>query len=227
MKNYNVIFSKGHLVDKSTGKRLHLQRGAEFSIQGDNEAFEEQDALMQKPKVLTSLEKAQQIKKKHSNSIHLKIADTGQKLAFRVGLSTRTKEDKKRVYWFVAELLEDLYLFENKSGAFNLFDCHCKTDICTEGNLMMYEPIYGNSLSALFRNTVNFYFSLQHSGAANAFKTFYYIRGDQVTGISNPSDKNLVDQSRKKAIEIKKAEQQAKLLLELQKRNNQSTNQWE
>ncbi len=100
------------------------------------------------------------------------IANSGEIILFRVGLSRKNDEDKSNVYWFRGTLLEDLYLVVTDNGKIQLFDCACEMRDCMSGDLLVFETVYGKSLNQLFSNVVTFYLPLQRSGSANAFTTF-------------------------------------------------------
>jgi len=85
-------------------------------------------------------------------------------------------------------LLEDLYLYllkgkkGDKEKDWRLADCKCALENCLLGGLALTEKVPAKSLNALFTNTVQFYFSMQRSGSANAFNTFYkYEKGMEIT----------------------------------------------
>ena len=179
MKNYNVIYNKGHLVNAETGKRLLLKRGKRFSIQGDNDSFEEEDELTKlHEKALDRDEKLEKLDYNFRNHKFYPVAKAGDYLAFSISIRHQTDEDNTKTYWFNAEILEDLYMKKNlnsKDQKISLAPCLVKTVDCFRGDINLYEDIYGFSLNNLFSNMVAFYFMLQRSGACNAFRTFQIL----------------------------------------------------
>lgn len=184
MKNFNVIYKHGHLVNKETGKRIFLKRGGEFNLLGDDGQFEEKDELFLDEQILDSEQKIYSLKNRYSDKDGFKIFklyDKGERFYFRVGLSKKTSENKDKEFIFDAVLLEDLYIRTSKINRnksekkvrWYLCNCYCESQKCVYGDLQMIEPIRGNSLNNLFSNLVAYYFPMQRSTAVNAFKDFY------------------------------------------------------
>ncbi len=174
MKTYNITYTKGHLVDTTTGKRIFLKRGGSFTLLGDDDQFEVKDELSLSFTPLNEKDKKDKLMQSHKTFNLKKIAQSGDVFLYRIGLSKRTTEDKERSFLLKATLLEDLYIKSNHKK-WTLCNCYCETTYCLDGDLQMFEPVYGNSLSNMFSNMVTFYFPLQRSGACNAFTTFYLI----------------------------------------------------
>lgn len=181
MKNYNVIYTKGHLVDVQTNKRIFLKRGGHFTILGDDNQFEEKDILTTKIIPLNSQKKEEVLRGKYKQHKLVKIAEQGTIFVYRIGISKSTNEDVSREFLFNAVLLEDLYmktkcnnLIKNDEVKWTLCECICETTECVDGEIPLVENIQGTSLSNLFSNMVAFYFPLQRSGACNAFNTFFF-----------------------------------------------------
>lgn len=151
MKNIEIIYSKGHLIDKESGNRIHLRPVYSYFIQGDNDAFGESDSLNQPPDIILISQQLQEAVK-------------------------RAKEDKGFTYIFDCVLLEDLYLYQNANQKIKLFDCACMTTTCIEGKLLVFEKVFGKSLNQLFSNVVIFYLPLQQSGSIKAFSAFYLAK---------------------------------------------------
>lgn len=173
MKNYEVSYIKGHLIDRKSGKRIFLKRGGFFHILADDDQFEERDELhaIEKPK--NEEEKLASLINEHKEYRFVKIADAGTQFVYRIGLSKKTSEDKSREFLFNAIIQEDLYIM-SKNQDWGLCPCMCVTTECLEGEVQMIESVQGSSLSNLFANVVTFYFSFQRSTACNAFTTFYF-----------------------------------------------------
>ncbi len=176
MKSYEIKYTKGHLVDTKTGKRILLKRGGTFNILGDDDQFEERDELHIKAEVLKPSEKLASLQKRHKGYHTEKIADMGQSFVYRIGLSKRTSEDKAPEFLFDAIIREDLYIRSQDGNEWTLCDCYCETKSCLEGEVQMIETVQGLSLNNLFSNMVAFYFPLQRSGTCNAFDTFYFCK---------------------------------------------------
>ena len=210
MKNYNVTYKNGHLIDTKTGKRIFLKRGGNFTLLGDDNQFKEENDLLFKIEPLSYSEKYEYLKNKHKNYRLKKIAGQGTVFVYRIGLSKKTEEDAGREFLFDAVLLEDLYMkskinTQNKDIKWSLCDCICKTNKCMDGKLQIFEPIFGLSLSNLFSNMIAFYFPMQRSGACNAFKTFFFAKNNHHTLIDverhqfkHSSDLKNIDDFRKK-----------------------------
>lgn len=174
MKSFEVKYSKGHLVDIKTGKRIFLKRGGIFNILGDDNQFEEKDELNFQMNPLNEEAKKLQLEKWHKGFDLQRIAKQGQFFVYRIGLSKSTKEDKEKEFLFNAIILEDLYIRSKNGEDWSLCDCLCETTRCLDGDVQMIESVKGNSLNNLFSNMVAFYFPMQRSGACNAFDYFYF-----------------------------------------------------
>ena len=174
MKNFEVKYSKGHLVDIKTNKRILLKRGGIFNILGDDNQFEEKDELQFESKALEPDKKLIALQKWHKGFYLKKAADKNQLFLYRIGLSKQTQEDKAKEFLFNVIILEDLYLRSKDGEDWSLCDCLCETQECLEGEIQMIEPVQGNSLNKLFSNMITFYFPMQRSGACNAFDYFYF-----------------------------------------------------
>lgn len=173
MKSFEVKYTKGHLVDIKTNKRIFLKRGGVFNILGDDNQFEEKDELHFEIPPLNDMDKFNQLKSAYKNFELEKIASRGQKFVYRIGLSKKTNEDKDMEFLFDCTILEDLYVRSKNLEDWSLCDCVCETTECLEGDIQMIESVKGNSLNNLFSNMVAFYFPMQRSGACNAFDYFY------------------------------------------------------
>jgi len=178
MKSFEVKYTKGHLVDIKSNKRIFLKRGGVFNILGDDNQFEEKDELHFETKPLSENEKLQHLERNHKNFSLKKIASKDQNFVYRIGLSKSTKEDKEREFLFNCTILEDLYIRSRNGEDWSLCDCLCVTTDCLEGEVQMIESVNGNSLNNLFSNMIAFYFPMQRSGACNAFDYFYFIEKD-------------------------------------------------
>jgi hypothetical protein len=181
MKNYNVSYTKGHLIDKETGKRIFLKRGGSFTLLGDDDQFEEKDILTTKISPLNSQDKLDSLEKKYNHHKLVKVAEQGATFVYRIGISKRTNEDVSMAFLFNAVLFEDLYIKakcnaknKNDEVKWSLCDCICETTDCLDGDIQLFENVQGTSLSNLFSNMVAFYFPMQRSGACNAFNTFFF-----------------------------------------------------
>lgn len=173
MKIFNVKYTKGHLIDTSTKKRIFLKRGSMFNISGEESCFEEKDDLLIDKEKLDPKAKLESLKKKYKNYHLEKVADMEREFVYRVGLSRKTNEDKVREYHFNAIILEDLYLRSKNGLDWSLCDCLCETTKCIDGGIQMFESVTGNSLNNLYSNMITFYFRMQRSSTCNVFNTFY------------------------------------------------------
>lgn len=180
MKNYEVTYTQGHLVDTKTGKRIFLKRGDQFNILGDDDQFDERDERVLDREALNSEEKHNALHKKYGKDFKLQhILPAGERLLFRIGLSKRHSTDSAPEFLFDAYLLEDLYIRSKEPEKWSLCECLCETRQCVEGELQMIESVRGYSLNNLFSNRVAFYFPLQRSGSCNAFNTFHLQKGSE------------------------------------------------
>ena len=67
MKSFEVKYTKGHLVDIKTNKRIFLKRGGVFNILGDDNQFEEKDELHFEIPPLNDMDKFNQPKIRTDN----------------------------------------------------------------------------------------------------------------------------------------------------------------
>lgn len=216
MKSYEVEYTKGHLVDIKTGKRIFLKRGGRFSILGDDHQFVEKDDLKITQKALNSEEKLAALKRTYKGFHLEKIANAYQLFVYRIGLAKTTSEDKRSEFLFDAMILEDLYIRSTKAGEWVLCECLCESRICLEGEVQMIEAVQGVSLNNLFSNMVTFYFPFQRSGSCNAFDTFYFVDERKVNLFNNHKLQDLkngmfksLKKTRQEMIDRHRAERQA------------------
>ena len=181
MKNYEVHYIKGHLVDKKSGKRILLKRGGTFNILADDDQFEEVDELENFHKPLPSDEKLAALQKEYKDFHLEKIGNADDKFFYRIGLSKETSEDRAREFYFNAIIREDLHLKSKNGKDWTLCPCLCLSSDCLDGEMQMIESVPGTSLSNLFANVVTFYFAFQRSTACNAFTTFYFMPSNYIT----------------------------------------------
>lgn len=179
MKAFKAIYSHGHFIDIETKERIIPVQGAEYTISAADNAFRTEDSKLKIGDNLNTKEKADSLEKKYGKDKYAKILVVGDQLFFRVGNSRQIEGDENKQYIFVCTLLEDLYLYllKGKNGDeaehWRLADCKCELEKCLIGGLTLTEKIRAESLNKLFSNTVQFYFSMQRSGSANAFDTFF------------------------------------------------------
>jgi hypothetical protein len=188
MKAFRAIYSHGHFIDVETKHRLVPVQGEEYTITAKDIAFKEEDPKLKLADVLNRKEKASWAEKEFGKSNFEKLLRAGEQLFFRVGNSKQVEGDEDHQYIFVCSLLEDLYLYllegkrGDEEGHWRLADCKCALESCILGGLTLSEKVTAKSLNSLFNNTVQFYFSMQRSAAANAFNTFFiYKKGMRIT----------------------------------------------
>ena len=188
MKAFKVIYKHGHFIDVETQQRLIPVQGAEYTISAADRAFKTEDAKMKIGDALNSKDKAAWAENEFGKGNYAVIMAAGEQLFFRVGNSRKVDGDENHQYIFLCTLLEDLYLYllKGKKGDeeehWRLADCKCALENCLQGGLTLTEKVPAKSLNALFSNTVQFYFSMQRSGSASAFNTFYrYEKGMEIT----------------------------------------------
>lgn len=175
MKNFEVTYKNGLLIDKRTGKRLNLKPFETYYMQGDDNSFLLEDYIKTDHKPLETIQKLKALEKKHKGYELKQLSSAGEKLVFRIGLGKRYEEDVAREYLFDAILQEDLYMKKKcNKESWTLCNCVCYSANLLEGDLgFPYEKVEANSLSELFANVVSTYFNMKRSTACNAFKTFY------------------------------------------------------
>ncbi|ULQ55059.1 hypothetical protein KJS94_10450 [Flavihumibacter rivuli] len=182
MKAFKTIYSHGHFIDVETQQPLVLIQGEEYTITAKDKAFKTTDSKLKLGDPLNSKEKAAWAENEFGNGNYVKILNAREQLFFRVGNSRRVEGDENHQYIFVCNLLEDLFLYRLKGkkgdeeGHWRLAECKCALDRCILGGLTLSEKVPAKSLNALFNNTVQFYFSMQRSAAANAFNTFFLYK---------------------------------------------------
>lgn len=179
MKAFKVIYKHGHFIDVETKQRLIPVQNAEYTISAVDSAFKTEDSKLKMGDACNSKEKEAWAEKEYGSGNFGKIMNEGEQLFFRIGNSKRVEGDEDRQYIFICTLLEDLYLYlmKGKSGGnaedWRLAECKCALEKCIMGGLTLSEKVPAQSLNSLFSNTVQFYFSMQRSGSANSFDTFF------------------------------------------------------
>ena len=188
MKAFKAIYQHGHFIDVETNRRLVPIQGENYIISASDKAFIIEDENSGKENLLDSTKKAEWALGKFGIDKHFKIMNSGEQLFFRIGNSSSIKGDESSQYIFVCTLLEDLYIYlmNGKKGDdledWRLAKCKCILSECILGGLTLSKNITAESFNQLFSNTVQFYFSQQRSGSANAFDTFFfYKKGMDIT----------------------------------------------
>jgi hypothetical protein len=175
MKNFEVAYKNGLLIDKKTGKRLNLKPFETYYLQGDDNSFLLEDYIRTENKSLDAAQKIKTLEKKYKNYELKKLAVKGDKFVFRIGLGKRFDENVVREYLFDSILEEDLYMKKkHNKESWTLCNCVCYGANLLDGELgFPFQKVEANSLSELFANVVSTYFNMKRSTACNAFKTFY------------------------------------------------------
>lgn len=182
MKDFEITFKNGLLIDKNTGMRLNLKPFETYFLQGDNDSFLLDDYVKDDYESLNSQDKLEALQKKHRKFELAELASKGDKFVFRIGLGKRRQDDAVREYLFEAMILEDLYM-KNKlnSESWTMCDCVCKCTKLLEGDLgFPFQAIEAKSLSQLFANVVSTYFNMKRSTTCNAFKTYYMLPKEEL-----------------------------------------------
>lgn len=180
MKNFEIIFKNGLLIEKETGKRLNLKPMTTYFIQGDDDSFllEDYRALTYQPK--NSEEKKEELEKKFKGYLLEKISSKNEEFFFRIGLPKTTTEDYQREYLFNVVLDEDLYIKSKNGEKWNLCSCVCHSDNLLEGDLgLPFEKVEAESLNQIYRFVVNTYFNKKVSESCNVFDRFYKISKEE------------------------------------------------
>ncbi len=178
MKNFEITFKKGSLIDNNTGKRLNLKPLTTYYILGDDNSFLLEDYRNEEYKPLDSIDKEKQLNKKYKGYNLKKLASKNEVLYFRIGLPKKTDEDFQQEYLFNAILDEDLYIKskQNKDVKdWNTCECICHSNTLIEGNLgFPFEKIDAQTLNKLYRYIVNTYFNKKVAESCNIFQRFYF-----------------------------------------------------
>jgi hypothetical protein len=192
MEEFKVEYQHGHFIELATRRRLIPVQGSLYTIIANPEDFNKEDAKLKMSSPVNSSKKSELLEKEYGQGNIKKILEAGEKLIFRIGNSRMVLGDESREYFFLAVLLEDLYLGKlkyrdgNKINDWRLADCKCELVSCIRGGLVLTEKIQAESLNKLFSQTVMFYFSMQRSGSANAFSTFLrYDPNSKIIGGDN------------------------------------------
>ena len=190
MEIIKAVFKFGHFYDPNTNKRILIREGAEAGL------------VLEKPdqrglprefpgKLRESGQLFQQLK--DASKVHgaWLIKGKGERLYFNFTIDFKKdgeefggqyesflglkKTDKRFVHYkFEVELLEDLYFYLSKSNSIQIYDCSCKLTKELDGDIgHLFEPLFANSLTEIYRNTVVHYFAYKRSGSNNAFDSFY------------------------------------------------------
>lgn len=179
MRAFKVIYKHGHFIDLETKHRIIPVQGSIYTISAEDSAFGKEDSKLEVGEALNEVAKEAWIKLNYGKDNYYRIMKKGERLFFRIGNSKSIEGDEDHQYIFACTLLEDLYLYllKGKKGDkfehWRLANCICELDKCLLGGLALTDKIRAKSLNTLFSNTVQFYFSLQRSGSANAFNTFF------------------------------------------------------
>ncbi len=194
MEIIKAIFKFGHFYDPQTNKRILIREGAEAGLVLEKPdqrglptehpvALRSSNTLFQKLKDDSNVQGAQLVKSA-GECLYFRFTieykkegdEFGGKYESFLGLK---KEEKRFVHYkFEVELLEDLYFYLTDKGKIQTYDCACKLKREFEGDIgPFFEPLFANSLTDIYRNTVVHYFAYKRSGSNNAFESFYADRG--------------------------------------------------
>ncbi|WP_111709118.1 hypothetical protein [Lutibacter citreus] len=205
MKNFEITFKNGLLIDKKTGKVINLAPFNTYYIQGDDDSFIIEENKQVKAIPLSSDKKIASLQKRHKNFKLEKIGTAGDVLYYRIGLGKPSNEDIQSEFLFNAVLDEDLYIKSKDLNKWTLCKCICKTTKIIEGELgLEFQNVDADSLSELYANVVSTYFNKKRSTACNAFKTFCHAPEGQSPSLNWIKNKpNLVLDLRRNALIIK------------------------
>lgn len=186
MNGFQVIYKNGHFYKSETNERLDFVQHQEYFIVSPRDAMFISPKHINSNNISNAEEKLEFIKNKYDSigKNPKKILDAGTQLYFRVGNNHKIDGDENIQHIFTCKLLEDLYCttpyfegyknypYEIEETQFRACDCMVQLEQCILGNTTIKEPIIAASLNQLFNNTVQTFFSNQHSGSCNIFETF-------------------------------------------------------
>lgn len=194
-----LVYKNGHFYDRTTGDRLEIKDGIEFSIT----CKEEGDFFIAPPagnptlKPLSSVGVLREIESDREIAKHKKLFDAGKHLFFSI---SRIVDDNVFSHIFEVELVEDLYLIFKtgwKLQEYRLYDCACKLVGNPSGLIEFFEPVYGKSLNELYKNTFVHYFGNMGNPASNALDRFYEIRKGKPVYISSYRESPVIKEKKK------------------------------
>jgi hypothetical protein len=194
-----LVYKNGHFYDRTTGDRLEIKDGIEFSItcKDHGDFFIASPAGNPTLKPLSSAAVLKEIKADREITKHKKLFDAGKHLFFYIN---RVTEERIFSHVFEVELLEDLYLIF-KSGwklqEYRLYDCACLLVDSPSGFIEFFESVHGKSLNELYKNTFVHYFGNVGNPASNALDRFYELKKGKPVYISSYRD-NPVEKPTKK-----------------------------
>lgn len=173
MKVFKVKHQNGLLFNKENGKRVILKEQFEYSIMGEDIAFEEEDSLNKQHKSNRNAEDMEiYIQYKYQGAEIRKLLNANHLLIFRVGLGKTKEGDRGSTYHFLCRILEDLYAYRKKNFKLpRLCECNCVVEHCLTQNLD-FEPVYAESLNQVSTKTIMHYFPLKRSSSLNVPNEF-------------------------------------------------------
>ncbi len=190
MKNITAIFKYGHFYDPSTNKRILIREGAEAVLVMENTDM--RGLTTEYPGMLRDSRRLfEQLQNDRNVHGAWRVKERGDRLYFHFKIDFKKegsefgglheslfglqKEEIRKVHYkFEVELLEDLYFYLTADNKTKIYDCACKLSREVEGDLgKLFEPLFANSLTEIYRNTVVHYFAYKRSGSNNAFDSFY------------------------------------------------------
>lgn len=173
MKSIDAIYKFGNLYDRQSRKRIFLEDGSDISLVVNIENILAEDPNLKPDKLLTSIEKEAEVKKAQIN--YWKLFPAGVHLFFEISAGVKRKNETEPIRCtFRLKLLEDLYIYNNKSEPkyARFFDCHCQVEECM-ANFDFFELIYAKSLNDAYTKTYELYFAMFGKSTCNAFDRFY------------------------------------------------------
>lgn len=166
----NAIFRLGHFYDTATNKRVELVEGTQVCLVAQPGGFSEPHPVGHQPaayrtaeQMLTAVQQLPAFRKAWL------FAKAGTELFF--GL------DRKK-HIFRAVVHEDLYLYncsnwKDKTDLY-LFDCACAVVENINDSLSGFEPVFGASISDLYKTAYVHYLHNQGNAARNAVTVFHW-----------------------------------------------------
>ena len=165
----NAVFRQGHFYDTTTHKRIELNEGTQVCLVAQQGGFRELQPVGLKPEHYRSGEEmAALVQTQDGFRKSWLLAQAGTILYF--GL------DRKK-HHFAVLLHEDLYLYNCRHWKDDtdlyLFDCACEVVENLNHSLPGFEPVFGTSISDLYKTSYVHYLQNRGNAARNAVTVFY------------------------------------------------------
>jgi hypothetical protein len=189
MRAVNITFQHGHFYNSNTSERILVEEGVNYILIFEKETDVKVDNFEKPQSFLTAKQILNSITSDPDVTHIKKIASAGTRFYFFISEQNENNKEEEADYpkrqskkqsRFRITLLEDLFLYSNKTWkdkdfieGGKLSDCACVVDESKDDELPFFEVIYAKSVNSAYKKTHVHYFGNAGSPSKNSFKSIY------------------------------------------------------